>query len=98
MPILTSRATATAAAAAIALSAVGLGSAHAADFNPPPAYSPPPEYGPPPTAYAPPPVYPPPFYAVPPLAYPYAYRRYSYTPFYGPGWGPRGRAWYRHHY
>jgi hypothetical protein len=96
------------------LSAVGLGSAHAADFNPPPAYSPPPEYGPPPTAYAPPPfyappvyeaapfpvapVYPPPFYAVPPVAYPYAYRRYSYAPFYGPGWGPRGRVWYRHHY
>ena len=92
MPILTSRATATAAAAAIALSAVGLGSAHAADFNPPapPVY----EAAPFPVA----PLYPPPFYAVPPVAYPFAYRRYSYAPFYGPGWGPRGRAWYRHHY
>jgi hypothetical protein len=112
MPSLTSRATATAAAAAIALGTIGLTSARAADFSPPPTYSPPPEY-PPPTAYAPPPAYvPPPVYApapvevvpvfpptvyvAPPVAYPYLYRRYSYAPIYHERFGSHARFWYRH--
>jgi hypothetical protein len=68
----------TAAAAAVILGVIGLSSARAADYSPPPAYPPPPEYAPP-TESAPPQTYVAPPAYVAPRAY-LAPRAYEVPP------------------